>query len=1229
MDRITKTFLNSRENLKSLAQHRSGGGFSRLWAALLMLGLLGLTRPVGAVDATPKPNINPASGTYISSVTITMDCPSPTARIHYTLNGADPVATETNYNLTTEWTYGGPLSIYGMVGTTLKVKARAFDTGFAPSDVSSRDYTFSFGSTETETTYVDGKNAAGPWDGTQNFPYKTIQSAIDAAHSGNTIIVNPGTYGENIKFQNKNIALSSVNPKLPSCINATVIDGGGEGATVEFGGAETSQCILTGFTITNGGLSGISGHGTRATIDNNRIINNVNFQCVEETGTGAGATANNAFQYYMFSGIGGGIADCNGLIQNNIIAGNQAGGPINISNQTGLFYELDRTFVGAALHACNGTVRNNTIWGNTCYASDIPQRSVLSECTGVITNNIIWGNDADASLYLSSEPTYCDVAGYSGGALGMLNSDPLLVDPAHGDFHLTAASPCIDAGSYMSGMNADYEGNPHGLHVVSLPRGDNSHYDIGAYEFIPTLTTPTISPESGQVGSPFTVTLTSPDHSATIHYGLYDANTNNYLGGGVYFNPLNYGGTPGQSLRIDAYASIDPQGLIVSPHVTRTFTFAAPAPLPPDVNPPSGEYASPLRISISDFENDNVTIRYTLNGADPSATETAYAGLPTETIYSAPFLISGVPGQTVTVKVRALQSNHLPSGITVRTYTIPYPKRLFVDDDAPAGGNGNWQTPYRKIQDAIDTAANGDTIIVAPGTYHENIRFGNQNVILQSRDPHSWATILKTVIDGGANGPTVRFGGCERPDCILTGFTITNGRHPFGAGIAGENTHASIQNNYIMNNIAYGVTGVVTATHPQAGNPAVTVQELTRALTGQGGGLAYCQGPIQNNVIAYNTCATVKTADPGNSPGVIYVYHDSTLYQGSALFGCDGAIRNNTIYGNTGGDSVMKSCWGMTGNNIVWANYPASCSDCLTPTYSVIQDWAGVGAGNRALDPLLVDPLHNDFHLRTGSSAIDTAVTGSALQDLEGNTRGATGTVGIANGRWDIGAFEYLVAPPEMTPDGGTLGSPVTVTLKCATAGAAIRTTLDGKDPTESSALYGAPLVLQGAAGATVTVKARAFKAGLPASPVMTRTFTFAPLTITQISRTGVAADKLYAGRRIYEGRSLCWLEPIPAAFKGQTFLRTLYADKDSNAALSFTINQPATVVVAVSAGLKTLPAWLTGWTKMSETLLTNDTVAGRVLYKKSFPKGMVTLGANREGTQSTGQNPYSVIVMP
>jgi parallel beta-helix repeat protein len=85
----------------------------------------------------------------------------------------------------------------------------------------------------------------------------TIQSAINDANNGDTIIVSQGSYRENINFLGKAITLTSQDPNNPNIVAATIIDGNqpadpNKGSVVTFSSGEKNNSVLTGFTITGG-----------------------------------------------------------------------------------------------------------------------------------------------------------------------------------------------------------------------------------------------------------------------------------------------------------------------------------------------------------------------------------------------------------------------------------------------------------------------------------------------------------------------------------------------------------------------------------------------------------------------------------------------------------------------------------------------------------------------------------------------------------------------------------------------------------------------------------------------------------------------------------------------------------------------------------------------------------------------------------------------------------------
>ena len=100
---------------------------------------------------------------------------------------------------------------------------------------------------------------------------------------------------------------------------------------------------------------------------------------------------------------------------------------------------------------------------------------------------------------------------------------------------------------------------------------------------------------------------------------------------------------------------------------------------------------------------------------------------------------------------------------------------ITVDNDGPAD--------FNNIQAAINSAINGDTIIVQPGTYtgngNRNISFNGKRITVRSIDPCDPCVIAATVINcEGVDGEVRRgfsFTGGETSQTIMEGVTITGG----------------------------------------------------------------------------------------------------------------------------------------------------------------------------------------------------------------------------------------------------------------------------------------------------------------------------------------------------------------------------------------------------------------------------------------------------------------------
>jgi len=117
---------------------------------------------------------------------------------------------------------------------------------------------------------------------------------------------------------------------------------------------------------------------------------------------------------------------------------------------------------------------------------------------------------------------------------------------------------------------------------------------------------------------------------------------------------------------------------------------------------------------------------------------------------------------------------------------------------------------YTSIQQGIDNSTNGDTVLVYPGIYYENINYNGKNITIGSLylNTQNNCYIDSTIIDGNQNGSVVTFANYEDSTAVLCGFTIQNGSGIYdlhnirGGGIFSKNADPKISCCIIKNNNA-------------------------------------------------------------------------------------------------------------------------------------------------------------------------------------------------------------------------------------------------------------------------------------------------------------------------------------------------------------------------------------------------------------------------------------------
>jgi hypothetical protein len=346
-----------------------------------------------------------------------------------------------------------------------------------------------------------------------------------------------------------------------------------------------------------------------------------------------------------------------------------------------------------------------------------------------------------------------------------------------------------------------------------------------------------------------------------------------------------------------------------------------------------------------------------------------------------------------TVVLRAFNDSQ-PAGASASftVHVVAEPFRYVAASSAnPEAPYNSWVTAARTIQEAVDAASVGGTILVSNGTYTTGGRavYGTMTNRVAVDKPLTVRSVngpQVTIIEGakapdGTNGEGAIRCAYLASGASLSGFTLTHGgtqlaedyptrRLSGGGGVWCESITSLVSNCVLIGNSAGSAGGAYLGTLSHCtltGNSA----------DDQGGGVAY-------STLAHCTLSSNSVTYQGG--GAWYsTLNNCTLTGNSAWVGggADSSTLNNCIvYFNTA----------VNGANDWYGNLNYSCT---TPI-------PAEGVGNISNEPLFLDYVGGNLRLQSNSPCINAGNNAylTSTTDLDGNPR-------IVSGMVDIGAYEY------------------------------------------------------------------------------------------------------------------------------------------------------------------------------------------------------------------------------
>ncbi len=805
----------------------------------------------------------------------------------------------------------------------------------------------------------------------------TIQAGIDAARDGDTVLVASGVYtgsgNKHLEYKGKQIVVASENgPEL------TIVDCEEDGRGFYFRDNEDTSCVLIGFTVRNGSMGPEHGGALRVQNSAPKIVN-----CILESNRAdnGGAVYLNTVPGMVFEGCkfvgnsakgGGGAVFAqygypSAVFRRCLFSYNTAqGGAAVIADDNSRLAWENCTFAYNSATSGGGIIQAepgcDLTLNRSVMAFNQPGYAVL--CQNPINVDVeccnIYGNG-------SGDWEYC-LAGFD-EVPGNISADPLFVDSEENNFNVKCSSPClwfsnpcgVSIGAFERGCNLPSasdivigeEGNEHVIESNPLIR----------WVYFDTLSTQTAYELELGFDSDWSLAEcwatgeVPSDDTAIVYQGVR-------LTDGQVFqlrlrvsNGFEWGEWNEISLR------------------TNTPPPVPVAQWPVDEQPVSTTGFGLTADCQIDAEEDELTCDFAIcSDSQCIGVLTRFDDIPVVGgLASTEILLGYDVGDVMWWHCRTFDGYEHSSWSEPAKITVLGPRTLCVPEE------------FSTIQAAIDIASSRDTVLVAEGTFHENIDFVGKEIVVTSVFGADQTTICALV----DSIPTVSIANGEKKGTEISGFTITGSR---AGGVHCNKSSPLIRNNVITGNRSslpnrgaavdwVGVSGAVLTHNVIHGDTAVI-----------NGAPVHLNGGCVEDTISYNIfydnlgngqirctyeigliCVTNNTIEAGGGEGL---RNDARG---------DMFAYNNIIYG--------ADSYGMLSNvGSIWADYNCTWDNNLG-------DYNFTPMGNNiSADPQFLNQEQRDYRLAATSPCVDAGHPSFEYSDPDGS-------------RNDIGALYY--APVE------------------------------------------------------------------------------------------------------------------------------------------------------------------------------------------------------------------------